>query len=142
MKRVIFFLLALVVFFLTIPQDALAAKKRSAPVKAGAKTTSSASSGVKAWVRFRPDRLALLIDFSGFGNITSGSYELVYQSEGISQGAGGSIILGDTATKTLLFGTCSHGVCRYHTNITGAKLTITSNLPSGQKVVKTYKIKV
>lgn len=119
-----------------------AAKKRVA--KSTAKTTvaATATRGVGAWVRFRSDRLALLINFSNFGNIQSGSYELTYQANGIGQGAGGSIIMADTDTKSLLFGTCSSGVCTYHNNISGAKLTITSVLKSGQKVLKTYRLRV
>lgn len=100
------------------------------------------SRGVNAYVRFRPDRLALLIDFSNFDNLESGSYQLIYETNGVQQGAGGSIILGDTSTKTLLFGTCSANVCTYHSNITNARLSITSVLKDGTTVLKPYRIRV
>jgi hypothetical protein len=136
----------LIIFFLTLlvflARPAQAARKRVVKSTSKAAGQVSVSRGVGSWVRFRPDRLALLINFSNFGNIQSGSYELTYQANGVGQGAGGSIILGDTDTKTLLFGTCSTGVCTFHTNITGAKLTITSTLKTGQKVLKTYRIRV
>ena len=142
MKKLIFLLLFFFLFFL-IESPAGAAKKRVAKTVV-AKTTGtvSASQGIKAWVRLRADRQALLIDFTGFNNIKSGSYELTYTANGIPQGAGGTIILGDTTTKTLLFGTCSSGVCTYHRNISSARLRLTSVLTSGLKVIKNYRIKV
>ena len=130
--------------FTFTPSPALAARKRTPKVRQKTPTaiTYSASQGVGSKVRFRPDRRALLINFSGFNNILSGNYELTYTADGIPQGAGGSIILGDSGTKTLLFGTCSGGVCKYHSNITNAKLKITSITKSGQKIIKPYRIKV
>ena len=143
MKKLI--VLAIAVIFLALSASpVLAARKRTPKVrqKAQSAITYSASQGVSSKVRFRPDRLALLINFSGFNNILSGSYELTYTANGIPQGAGGSIIIGDTSTKTLLFGTCSGGVCKYHSNITNAKLKIISITKSGQKIVKPYRIRV
>jgi len=136
-------LVIFLILFLLSPSQVQAAKKRVVKTAIRpATTTASASRGVKAWVRLRPDRLALLINFSGFGGIKSGSYELTYSANGIGQGAGGTVLLGDTSTKTLLFGTCSKGVCTYHKNITGARLRITSTLTSGQKVIKSFRINV
>ena len=141
MNKKIVLVLLTAMFFAATP--ALAAKKRVAPRALSRGTgTVSTTSGVKSYVRLQSNHLALLIDFSGFDNIKSGSYELTYTASGIGQGAGGSILLGDSSTKTLLFGTCSKGVCTYHTNITNARLTITSNLNNGLKVIKTYRIKV
>lgn len=142
MKKLIFLLLFFFLFFL-IESPAEAAKKRVAKTTVTRTTgTITTTQGVKAWVRLRTDRQALLIDFTGFNNIKSCSYELTYTANGISQGAGGTIISGDTGTKTLLFGTCSSGVCTYHRNITNARLRLTSVLNSGQKVIKNYRIKV
>lgn len=140
MNNRLFFIILMAVLFL--PTPAIAAKKRVAAKAVSRGTTVSVTNGVKSSVRLQPDHLALLINFSGFDNIQSGSYELVYTANGIGQGAGGSVLLGDTSTKTLLFGTCSKGVCTYHKNITNARLTISSNLKNGQKVIKTYRIKV
>lgn len=107
------------------------------------KTTGSAVSaprGVGVKVRFRPDRQALLLEFSNFDRIQSGSYELVYTANSVQQGAGGSIIIDDSGVKTLLFGTCSGGVCTYHRNITNARLSIISVLKNGQTVLKPFRI--
>ena len=143
MKK-IFILILTIIFLALTASPTLAARKRTPKVlqKTPSAITYSASQGVSSKVRFRPDRQALLITFSGFNNIQSGSYELTYTANGVPQGAGGSIILDDTSTKTLLFGTCSGGVCKYHSNITNAKLIITSITKSGQKIVKPYRIRV
>lgn len=100
------------------------------------------SQGVGVSVRFRPDRLGIQMNFSNFDTIESGSYSLVYDSNGVTQQAGGSIIIGDTDTKELLFATCSHGVCRFHENITNARLSVTSTLKNGQSVLKPFRLRV
>jgi len=116
-----------------------AARKR---VRKVAKQPVYVPQGVETFVRFRGDRKGLLINFSNFNNLESGSYELLYETNGVTQGAGGSIILGDTSTKEVLFGTCSGGVCNWHENITNARLSIYSTLKNGTKVLKPFRIKV
>lgn len=135
------FIILFVLLFLAFPKPVLAAKTRIRKVR-NTQASVSVSRGVGISVRFRPDRLGLLLNFSNFGNLESGSYELVYDSNGVTQGAGGSIMLGDTDTKELLFGTCSNAVCTYHQNITNARLSITSRLKNGQTVLKPFRIRV
>ena len=126
---------------MTKAQPARAARKRvRKPRDTGSQAASARGVGVS--VRFRPDRLGLLLTFSDFENIESGSYQLIYDSNGITQGAGGTIMIGDTETKELLFATCSHGVCTFHENITNARLSIISKLKNGQTVIKPFRIKV
>lgn len=129
-------LLLAIVFFLISP--CYARRKR---VRKPRKRKAYVSRGVHAQVRFRPDKLGLLINFSHFDNLASGRYELVYETNGIPQGVGGSIILGDTSTKELLFGTCSGNVCNFHKNITNARLSIISVLKNGTTILKPYRIR-
>lgn len=84
------------------------------------------------------------MSLSGLNNASSVSYSLSYNANGIPQGVMGTIKpkSSKTETRELLFGTCSKNVCRYHTNISNAKLTITSKLKSGQTTRKTYNLKV
>lgn len=139
-----FFILALLIFL--APQKTFAAKKR--PPRGYASQTGTPvkrtyTRGAKASIKFRPDRKGLLITFSSMGNAVSVSYQLTYQSNGIPQGAGGIVnptTLGEQ--RELLFGTCSGGVCRFHTNITNARLVIDSKLSSGLIIRKPYRIKV
>jgi len=135
-----FFLITAIFFFIGfwLLSPVLAARKRTRKVQ----KSTYVPQGVRAYVRFRADRRGLLINFSDFSNLESGRYELIYESNGVTQGAGGTIILGDTDTKQLLFGTCSGNVCNFHPNITNARLSIYSNLKNGTTVLKPYRLKV
>lgn len=112
-------------------------KTASAPVK------TSLSSSVPSVVKFRPDRLGILLSFSSFRSLDSITYSFTYTTNGIAQGAGGTITANNnpTAVRELLFGTCSTGVCRYHDNITNARLTLTAKFSNGKKITKIYTIK-
>ena len=121
--------------------------KRQLPQASGvSRAKSSAASntagrvGIK--VKFRSDRQAIIADFSSLGEALSVSYTLTYSHGGVNEGAGGTVSsAGDTASRELLFGTCSKGVCRYHTGIKNAKFTVTSTVRGGKKVVKTFRLR-
>lgn len=107
--------------------------------------------GVKAAVSkptftasLRKDRRAVIVNFANLNTTTKVSYELTYFGNGLDQGVVGSIYQkeGNSASRTLLFGTCSKKVCTYHKNIKNAQLKITAKLKSGQTYIKTFKIKV
>ena len=145
MRRQISFFLALILF-LTIPYQVLAAKTRTSRGGGTGSTSGyvSTSGRVTTSVRFRSDRRAIVINFAGLSNASSVNYSLTYDSNGLAQGAVGTMtnIAGSSDSRELLFGTCSHGVCRYHTGITNARLVITSKLKSGITTRKSYKLKV
>lgn len=106
------------------------------------RTTGGSITGVIISPKLRGDRLALIINFNGLLRANSVTYTLSYNTNGLSQGVSGTIRpTADTDQRLLLFGTCSSGTCRYHTNLTNMKLVITSNLKSGAKVVKSFKVK-
>lgn len=142
-----FILLVSCLVFLFLSTPVLAAKKR--PPRGSGKTTAqkpaggTSTRGVRSSVKFRPDRRGLLINFSSFDSVMSVTYTLTYTADGVQQGAKGTA-MPETAgqQRELLFGTCSAGVCRYHANITNARLMIDSKLPSGLTVRKPYRIKV
>ena len=146
MKKGLLFFLTAGLFFLW-PSGVEAAKHRpprgSTRTTAPARRTSSGTRGVKAQVRFRADHRALLINFSNFNNALSATYSLTYTSNGKTQGVRGTV-LAETAgeQRELLFGTSSHGVCRYHTNISNARLIIDSKLSSGLIIRKPYRLRV
>jgi hypothetical protein len=133
----------LVLAFLLLPQSVLALKARSSRGSSGSRVYSTAGR-VGSSVKFNGGRNGLVIYFSGLTNAKSVTYTLSYESNGISQGAMGTISNITTATdsRELLFGTCSGGVCRYHQNISNAKLVITSKLKSGLTTRKTYRIRI
>ena len=141
--RVVLVLLLLVLASLTVfPASAQAARTRARKVRDTGSQVALVSQGVGVSVRFRPDRLGIQLNFSNFDAIESGSYSLIYDANGVTQQAGGSIMIGDTDTKELLFATCSHAVCTFHENITNARLSITSRLKNGQSVLKPFRLRV
>jgi hypothetical protein len=85
----------------------------------------------------------LYLTFLDFGQAVSVTYTLTYQAGGIPHGARGTARPATAGQRReLLFGTCSAGVCRYHTHITNARLIIDSRLKSGLIIRKPYRIKV
>jgi hypothetical protein len=139
LKKLVVFLL--IFAFFSFPKTTLALKVRT---KRGGSGGGSylLSNRVGYSVRFNSSRTGIVISFSGLTNATSVTYSLSYDANGIPQGAMGTITNPEVSvdTRELLFGTCSGGVCRYHTNITNAKLVITSKLKSGYTTRKTYRI--
>jgi len=148
MKKQVFWLFLIVAFGLCLPLPAQAAKirlKRGGTSSGGTATAPRASSsrGVSTKVRFRSDRRGVLINFGSFQNISSVNYTLTYTSNGVSQGAMGTATPATAGQqREVLFGTCSGGVCRYHSNITNARLIIETKLNSGVRVRKPYRLKV
>ena len=144
--RTIAIFLAIFLISLLLP-SATQAKRllpRAVPAKSGGGTAVvSTSRGVGAKVHFRGDRLAIIVDFSNLGIASSISYNLSYTTRGTSQGAGGNISPSeDSTSRELIFGTCSHGVCRYDSGLTNAKFVVTTVLKNGRKVVKPFRLKV
>lgn len=147
-RTALLFFVFLLSFFLFYPQDAHA--KRTLP-QAGAKKTVSrvqtggGVKGVNASVKFRGDRKAIIATFSNLEIASSVSYLLSYTAgKGTKEGAGGTLsdLSAGTATRELLFATCSAGVCRYHIGIKNAKFTVTTTLKNGRKVIKNFRLKV
>jgi hypothetical protein len=105
---------------------------------------SAATGRVSTSIKFRNDHLAIIISFTNLTAATKIDYLLSYNTRGAPQGASGTLIPAgeNTTARELLFGNCSKGVCRYDTGISNAKLTITSYLRSGIRVVKRYRLKV
>lgn len=109
--------------------------------------------GISVYPKLRADRRALIVNFANLQNATSVSYTLTYKQSLRSddlrtavqeEGAIGTLNLGGSsnASQELLFGTCSKNVCRYHTNISNARLEVSYTSKSGKKYVKRYRIKV
>lgn len=111
---------------------------------AGKSTGGVAYSGVGASVRFNGARNGITISLTNLNKASSVMYMLSYQSNGKDEGAMGTIYVSgeNSATRELLFGTCSGAVCTYHTGITNAKLEITTELTSGKKTLRRFRLRV
>jgi len=101
------------------------------------------SSGVGVYPRLRGDRLGLTVNFSNLQKANNATYTLMYQTEGVDQGVSGSIdsSSGNSATRELLFGTCSD-ICRYHTGLSNMSLEVITELTNGKKTLRRFRIKI
>lgn len=101
-------------------------------------------SGVSVRPRLRSDRKALNVFFANLGKARLVTYTLVYRTNGKEEGVSGSIdpVVGNSTSRELLFGTCSGGVCRYHTNLSNMKLEVISELTSGKKTLKRFRVRI
>lgn len=123
----------LVIFLSTSGGVVFAATKK--PAKTAAKKISS---DVMVTASVNAAKTAVTVYFSNLNNASSVSYSLSYTTNGKTEGAGGQI---DTKGKyslsrTLLFGTCSAGVCRYHGGIRNAKVTVYITYKNGRTQTK------
>lgn len=133
-----------ILFFSMLSTPILA--KRALPalnaIKKSTKTVS-ATKGVNIKVKFRGDRRAIVTTFSNLSIASKVDYSLSYVTRGTTQGASGSIsIAEDPVARELIFGTCSHGVCRYDSGITNAKFTVITTLKNGKRISKSFKLKI
>lgn len=132
-------------FFLILNAPAVNAKllPQAKGTKPVIKTKSFAGKGISVYPKLRPDKKALNILFGNLQNARSVQYNLIYRTGDHEEGAGGTIAKQNgSTTRELLFGTCSSGVCRYHTGISNIRLEILTELSSGKKTIRRYKIRI
>lgn len=133
--------LAVGMLFLTLGiTPAEAAKKRvwgKTIVAAPARTSQlSVTAKFTSWKQY------LNVSFKGVANTKGITYELIYTSNGIDQGAMGRVEVSEgNVTRSLFLGTCSHRVCTAHKNVSNVRLSVTYQLANGQSVTKNYKVK-
>jgi len=141
MSKLFSCIIFLSLFFIVFPAEAKLLPRYS---NATGNTSSTGSSSVVISPKLRGDRKALIIYFANLSKVKNISYMLTYQGSGVDQGAMGSIdsTVGGSASRELLFGTCSTSVCTYHSSIVNARLEVTIEQLSGKKTIKKYRIKV
>jgi len=112
--------------------------------KIGTTGTTTASSASYSSAKLSRSTNSVVLTCKNLAKVTKVTYELSYLSNGMSQGAMGSVVsTGQTIdNRDLYFGTCSHGVCTPHTNIKQATLTVRTQLKSGGTNIKLYRIKI
>lgn len=110
--------------------------------KAASRTGSPNKQSISIFPGLRADRRALNLSFANLQNASSVSYLLTYQTSSQDEGAMGSLNLNGPNSVELLFGTCSKGICRYHTGVHNVKLEVNYTTKSGKKYIKRYKIRV
>lgn len=126
------------VFFGNTP--ALAAKKRVWGKTIV--TTASRNNPLTISAKFSGWKQYLNVSFRGVANTKDITYEIIYASNGVDQGAGGRVNSNEgNVTKSLFLGTCSYRVCTAHKNINNVRLRVSYLTSNGQNVVKNYKVK-
>ncbi len=136
--RVFLIFLMVFLFFGTTP--VLAAKKRVWGKTIV--TTTSRNSSFSVSAKFSGWKQYLNVSFRGVASTKDVSYQLVYESNGVDQGAGGRVSPSEgNVTKILFLGSCSYRVCTASKNVSNVRLIITYITNSGQTVVKNYKVK-
>lgn len=140
------YLLSVLALILFIVVPAAEAKVLPQAGKSSGKSVvRSSGSTIGVYPRLRADRKAVVVTFTNLGNAKSVSYSLIYtHGSGQQEGAGGGLNLaGQNSDKAeLLFGTCSAGVCRYHSNIRDARLEVSYTSITGKKYLKKFKIRI
>ncbi len=135
-------LIVLAALVLLLPTNVVFAAKPRV-VKKGSTATATRITGYSS-ARLSRATNSVVVTFLNLNRVRKVSYELSYSARGIPQGVIGTISPSGKASdsRDLYFGTCSKGVCTPHYNITGATLTITTQLSSSGTNVKRYRIKV
>lgn len=145
MKVILISIVLILFVFNAYSQEANAAKiLPQSKLSKKAVSKKFVGTGVIVTPKLRSDRKALLVYFGNLQNAKSVSYMLIYKTSGQQEGAGGSINTseGNTASRELLFGTCSKNVCRYHTNLSSVSFEVRAQLKSGKNLLRRYKIRV
>lgn len=133
----------LVVLFLSVSGKNVLAAKKFVPKKGATSTVRRSTGFIPVSAHYRPDKRAILFNFSNFANLSSVSYLFSYTANGIPQGAAGTITASSSPSEVreLLFGTCSTGVCTYHTGLANARLSFTATLTNGTQAVRNFRIR-
>jgi len=139
-KRISWYLLALMMLLYFGVTPAMAAKKRVWGKTIV--TTAPKSAGLTVSARFTGWKQYLNVSFKGVASTKDVSYELIYSSNGVDQGAGGKVYASEgNISKSLFLGTCSFRVCTAHKNISNVRLRIAYQTTDGNSVTKNYKVK-
>lgn len=141
MNKLTFIVTGLV--FLIIVNPVFAAKKRARPIVAPVAKKAVVRGVAYSSARLNRPANSVVFDLMNLDQVSKVSYMLSYTANGVEQGAAGSITpTGAADSRSLYFGTCSHGVCTPHGNIKNAALTITVTIKNGSTYVKRYRLKV
>lgn len=155
MKKIFFFVITFALFLTSVYTIDAAKKptptKKPTVVKTTVKkstTTAGKSSGTtkirgtNVAVSYAVKSGSLGITFSNIKKVSFLTYTLMYMTNEQQEGAMGTVYPkgASTASRTLLFGTCSKNVCRYHTNVSNVKLQINGKLTSGKTFSSSYSI--
>ena len=139
-KVLVLILTLIPIFLFSVATPVSAAKKRV--WKTTTITTSNNSSKFSISAKLTEWKQYLNLNFKGIANTAGVTYELIYNSNNTEQGIYGNVKASEgNVLRSLFLGTCSHGACVAHKNISNMHLTITYKNTTGQDITKKYKVK-
>ncbi len=142
MKEKALILILIPLFLFSSVMSVSAAKKRVWKATTVAKSTVNSGGKFSVSAKLTGWKQYLNVSFKGVASTSGVSYELVYNSNDTEQGVYGTVKVSEgNVTRSIFLGTCSHGACVSHKNISNVRLTITYKTINGQSVVKKYKVK-
>lgn len=130
-KKIIVVMMTLLFVACWIPSS-VGAKAKPAPKK-----TNVIISPVLA-----KSKKSVSVYFANLQKVSSIQYELSYLTNGKPEGAGGTISTKKkySLSRTILFGTCSNKVCRYHSKLRKATLTVIITFTNGTRLTRKFKL--
>lgn len=137
MKRFLGILFILALTSLLFTPSVYAAKVRIRKPRAAKTGISYSSASVS------PNTHSVILSLTNLSPVKRVNYELSYSSWDIPQGAMGTIaVTGQTTdSRSLYFGTCSHGVCTPHYSLSPtASLLVCMDMQNGTEWCKRYNI--
>lgn len=139
-----YLLLVFILFFLLTLSSPAEAKLLPQSKSVKSKLLPAVAKSFSVSARLRADRKALFVTFSNPQKVKNIAFTLTYQTNGKEEGAGGSVPINSPSvvTRELLFGTCSSGVCRYHSNMSNMRLQVSYESLAGKRYIKRFKIRV
>lgn len=141
---------ALVIFLLSLTALPFFSRVEAAKVRVRTPVVKSGGGIATGYSKAKLSRAtnSVVVTFINLANVGRISYTLSYTSSSRSkpqqQGVVGSLVPTSAASEArdLYFGTCSHGVCTPHYQITKTELVVETKLKSGKTTVKRYRIKI
>ncbi len=144
MRKILTIISSLALLFLFYPSFSFARVLPRYKTKGTVSRKRVYYSGVSIRPKLRNDHQAIILRLRNLNKAVNVSYSLIYQTNGKQEGVFGMVdsSQGNNLSRELLFGTCSSGVCRYHSGITKMILKITTQLSSGKKIIRRYQIRL
>lgn len=128
--------------FLLFPTHVNAAKAKLK--KAVVTNKSKVAFPLAVSTKVRRDKKAVTITFGNLSGVKRIFYTLSYNTNASTEGAVETIVPKKSAksvSKLIPFGTCSSGVCRYHSGISNVVLEVSATTKKGIST-KTYRVRL
>lgn len=135
-KGIVFFLFAAALGLLVV-NGQTAYAKTSQPVSKALRRSS-----IIIEPKLVDNNRVVSITFSNLWFVKSISYQVLYEANGMEQGAGGTMNVGNEQKihRRIILGTCSNGVCVYHEDVKRLRVLVTTTYKSGAVTERVFRL--